>query len=167
MSNFTFVINSIDEDAFLNLTYLTNTSNSNPLFIDSTNNDFTLQTGSPAIDSGDNTKKPAGVTADLLGNQRIHNTTVDLGTYEHGATLGVEDFESNNEFTIYSNPKSSILNIKIQDDIKNIEIFNAQGQQVLVGKNTSISVSNLASGIYLLKAETTRGNFITKRFIKH
>ncbi|WP_397363604.1 T9SS type A sorting domain-containing protein [Olleya sp. R77988] len=167
MPNLTFVNNSIDEDAFSNLTYLTNTSNSNPLFTDSTNNDFTLQTGSPAIDSGDNTKIPAGVTTDLLGNQRIHNTIVDLGTYEHGATLGVEDFESNNEFTIYPNPTSSILNIKIQDDIKNIEIYNVQGQQVLVGKNKSVDVSNLALGIYLLKVETTKGNFITKRFIKH
>ena len=74
--------------------------------------------------------------------------------------------KSNNEFTIYPNPTSNILNIKTKHDIKNVVIYNVQGQQVLVGKNKSVNVSNLALGIYLLKVETTNGSFTTKRFIK-
>lgn len=80
----TTVNNSIDEDGFSNLIYLTNTSSANPLFTN-TANDFTLQTGSPAIDTGLNTYIPSGITTDLLGNQRIFNTTVDMGCYEFGS----------------------------------------------------------------------------------
>ncbi|WP_375239039.1 choice-of-anchor Q domain-containing protein [Aurantibacter sp.] len=82
MPNLTVVNNSIDEDAFSNLTYLTNTSNLDPLFTDVLNNDFTLQTGSPAIDSGDSSYVPLTLITDLLGNARIQNSIVDMGCYE-------------------------------------------------------------------------------------
>ena len=78
------VYNSIAEDDFSNISAgnLINTSNSDPLFTDAANGDFTLQSGSPAIDAGDNSKIPAGVVTDLAGNTRIENTTVDMGCYE-------------------------------------------------------------------------------------
>jgi len=57
-----------------------------PLFTNSSN-DFTLQSGSPAINSGDNTKIPSGITTDLAGNTRIYNSTVDMGAYEHDPSL--------------------------------------------------------------------------------
>jgi hypothetical protein len=78
------VYNSIAEDDFSNISAinLTNTSNSDPLFTDSANGDYTLQSGSPAIDAGDNSKIPVGVVTDLAGNTRIENTTVDMGCYE-------------------------------------------------------------------------------------
>ncbi|WP_299680919.1 InlB B-repeat-containing protein [uncultured Tenacibaculum sp.] len=81
------IFNSIDEEGFSNITSsnLTNTSNSDPLFTDPTNGDFTLQNTSPALDSGDNTKIPTGIVTDLLSNNRVHNTTVDMGAYEFGA----------------------------------------------------------------------------------
>jgi len=79
------VNNAIDEDGFSNIGSgnLTNTSNSNPLFVDASIGDYTLQSGSPAIDSGDNTKIPSGITTDLSGNSRIENSTVDMGCYEY------------------------------------------------------------------------------------
>ncbi|WP_299135773.1 InlB B-repeat-containing protein [uncultured Tenacibaculum sp.] len=80
--------NSIGENNFSNITAsnLTSTNNSNPLFVDTVNNDFTLQSSSPAKDTGDNTKIPTGIVVDLLGKIRIHNTTVDMGAYEYGAS---------------------------------------------------------------------------------
>ena len=41
-----------------------------------------LTAASPALDAGDNSRVPAGVTTDLAGNARIQNTTVDVGAYE-------------------------------------------------------------------------------------
>ncbi|MBT5605246.1 MAG: SUMF1/EgtB/PvdO family nonheme iron enzyme [Lentisphaerae bacterium] len=41
-----------------------------------------LRTGSPCIDTGDNSAVPAAVTTDILGEPRIQNTTVDMGAYE-------------------------------------------------------------------------------------
>ena len=164
-----FVYNSIDQASFSNLTFLTNTSSANPSFNDPVNNDFTLQVGSPAIDTGDNSKVPAGIIADLLFNQRIHNGIVDLGPYEHGAssTLSDIDFEiDNNNFAIYPNPTSNILHIKIQSGFKSAEIYNIQGKKIMEGIHKSIDVSNLSSGIYLIKIENESGSQSTKRFIK-
>jgi len=55
-----------------------------PLFNDTESGDFTLQTGSPAIDAGDNGYITA--STDLAGNPRIQNNTVDLGAYENQVT---------------------------------------------------------------------------------
>ena len=74
---------SIGEDNFSNISGASSVSNSDPLFTNPSNSDFTLQSTSPAIDAGDNTKIPTGIlTLDLLGNDRIFNTTVDMGAYE-------------------------------------------------------------------------------------
>ncbi len=85
-----------------------------PLFVDPANDDYRLQSGSPAIDAADNTAVPAGVTEDLDGNPRFANdlaTTdtgngecpiVDMGSYEFPAScpwdldcdgnVGITDF---------------------------------------------------------------------------
>ena len=42
---------------------------------------------SPALDAGDNSSIPTSVTTDLAGNNRIQNTTVDLGAYEGAFVL--------------------------------------------------------------------------------
>ncbi|MBK6266948.1 T9SS type A sorting domain-containing protein [Marivirga sp. S37H4] len=77
--------NSIDEDAFSYVYVKTNTSNADPLFIDSANGDYSLECNSPAIDAGDAT----GLTLpaiDLEGDDRIL-TTVDMGAYEFNNVL--------------------------------------------------------------------------------
>jgi len=69
--------------------------NTNPLFVAplapglSTGGNYSLQTGSPAINSGSNsfynadqTPDLSGITTDLDGNQRIKDGIVDLGAYE-------------------------------------------------------------------------------------
>jgi hypothetical protein len=56
--------------------------NSDPLFLDATNGDLHLQAGSPALDAGDQTLFPAGVTTDLDGNPRVDGGNVDMGAYE-------------------------------------------------------------------------------------
>ncbi|PQJ79695.1 T9SS type A sorting domain-containing protein [Polaribacter porphyrae] len=63
-----------------------NNLDTNPLFTDLANGDFTLQSTSPAIDTGDNTAVTE--TTDLAGNTRITDgdgdltSTVDMGAYE-------------------------------------------------------------------------------------
>ena len=52
-----------------------------PLFMDTVNNNFTLQHCSPAIDQGDNLAIDT-VSQDLAGNPRIAEGTVDIGSYE-------------------------------------------------------------------------------------
>jgi len=78
------VFNSIDEFNFSNLgsTSAINSSNSDPLFTNPTANDFTLQTNSPAINAGDNSKILSGIISDLNGQRRVANSVVDMGAYE-------------------------------------------------------------------------------------
>ncbi|GAA3605273.1 family 16 glycosylhydrolase [Flavivirga amylovorans] len=60
---------------------------------------------------------------------------------------------SKQEFKIYPNPISDIINIKEIRDIDKIEIYNLIGNLV-IGKekpNHTINISNINSGIYLLK----------------
>ncbi|MDR0508199.1 MAG: Omp28-related outer membrane protein [Dysgonamonadaceae bacterium] len=76
---------------------------------------------------------------------------------------GNENIISENEIEIYPNPASDELRIKNYELRKgeNIEITNVLGKLVVSSTSTTINISHLQSGMYLLKA----GNQITK-FIK-
>jgi hypothetical protein len=75
---------SLVEEATLPISTTTTGGNNilgqDPLFVDAANGDLSLQTGSPAIDTGNNAVASSGT--DLAGNPRIFNTTVDMGAYE-------------------------------------------------------------------------------------
>ena len=161
-----FVYNSIDQASFSNLTYLSNISSLNPIFTMAVNNDFTLQSSSPAKDTGDNSKIPVGVTTDLLGAQRIFNTTVDMGAYEFGAPLSVSDNDMSTTFSIFPNPTRGVLNIDTEEQLEKIEVYNYIGQKVMDSKQLQINTSQLNSGMYLLKVYGVNGKVGLKRFIK-
>jgi uncharacterized repeat protein (TIGR02543 family) len=79
----------------------------NPLFVGY--GDYSLQETSPAIDKGNNAYIPAAITADLLGNPRISNTTVDMGAYEfqyeiyHTVTFAGDDISIDPQVIEYGN----------------------------------------------------------------
>lgn len=59
------------------------------LFVDATNGNYQLVTGSPAINGGTNAALPAGISTDLAGNFRITNGTIDMGAYEYQGVVPV------------------------------------------------------------------------------
>jgi len=162
--------NSIGEDNFSNISSgnLTAISNANPLFTNTTTNDFTLQSSSPAIDAGDNNLIPAGIVADLLQNDRIFNTTVDMGCYEYGSSpvAAVNELTTNLDFTLYPNPVNNTLNIALDTAISKVVIYNLQGQKVKESTTEQVKVATLSQGIYLIKIEDKNGNTAMKKFIK-
>jgi len=136
--------------------------NSNPLF----NANFTLPAGSPAIDAGNNSYISAGITTDLAGNARIHNSIVDLGAYEYDAALSTSDFTSFSEFTVYPNPSDSIVNVTSMEKIETIEIISLDGREIQSVSDSKIDISTLSNGIYLLQVKTTEGKTGTKKIVK-
>jgi len=70
--------------------------------------------------------------------------------------------------TVYPNPTSDFLNIKSDQKISKIEIYDMSGKLVQTSKmnNEKVSVSKLPKGNYLLKIQTENG-VVTSKFIKN
>lgn len=72
---------------------------------------------------------------------------------------------------IYPNPTAEILNIETDSKINSITIFDAKGsliknfQETGISNGKRINVSDLISGIYMVKVKTSTSEF-TKKFIK-
>ncbi|AGC75524.1 fibronectin type III domain protein [Nonlabens dokdonensis DSW-6] len=166
--NSIIVSNSIGEDAaFSNIIdnggNRRNISNSSadPLF--TSISDFTLQSASPAINAGNDTF--AVGNRDLIGNQRINGSAVDMGAYEFGATAGIEE-NSKLEFVLYPNPASNVLNVVSDLAFAKAEIYNLQGQRVITSNEAAIQVADLKTGMYIIKIVTEDGATATQQFIK-
>lgn len=101
----------------------------------------------------------------VVGNGTIY---FDNWYFYNSTTASVE----NNEllgFSMYPNPASNRLNISAKETIQRADVFNVLGKKVMsvnINKTSeSIDVSNLTSGIYLIKYEVN-GTTGTAKFIK-
>jgi predicted outer membrane repeat protein len=95
-----------------------NASTTNPLFVNESNligtdnlwgtadDGLTLNSNSPAINNGDNTKIPAAVTTDITGAQRILNSTIDEGAYENEICTGSTTLYVDSSIAVSGNGKS-------------------------------------------------------------
>ncbi|MEO0632344.1 MAG: choice-of-anchor Q domain-containing protein, partial [Planctomycetota bacterium] len=68
-----------------------------PLFVDPSNGDYSLQAGSPAIDAGSSTLYALGVFADFAGTLRVQDDpdTADTGVARIGPVIDMGAFEFN------------------------------------------------------------------------
>ena len=88
-------------------------------------------------------------------NVWIDNVKVMNGT-------GIEEIA--NDVNVYPNPATDMINITTPDNVLRVEIFNMQGQLVKAesGEVNTISVKDLANGIYTLKLTTDNGSSVHK-----
>jgi hypothetical protein len=67
---------------------------------------------------------------------------------------------------VYPNPVRDELKIESASNIQEVQIYNISGQivfdQVITGKNQTVNVSTLHSGVYNLKVRTDNGYFDRK-----
>ncbi|WP_026776083.1 T9SS type A sorting domain-containing protein [Polaribacter sp. Hel_I_88] len=88
-------------------------------------------------------------------------------------TLSTESFELASSIETYPNPVLNSLKIsnKTNVTIKSVEFFNIIGKnmtsRVFALNKEDFDVSNLASGIYLLKISDDKGNTSTRKIIKN
>jgi hypothetical protein len=118
---------------------------------------------------------PTDVVFNLLWSKVSTGGNWQLGdaptTFKFAATCATASISDNAllKISMYPNPASSKLNISAPNTIKSAAIYNILGKQVMrlnINKNNeSIDVSNLSSGMYLIKY--TIGNAVgTAKFIK-
>ena len=102
----------------------------------------------------------------FIYNTYLSDADVAALAVDGGAVLGVDDNNFNRSFRIYPNPTSSILNIQMVNDFEEAEVYNLQGQKLLTSNTKNIDVTNLSSGVYIVKVLSTTGSSASKRFIK-
>lgn len=98
----------------------------------------------------------------------VYFLTPDLGVVGYEVDLEVMSISDQNiqEFTLYPNPSSGPFEVKSNERILQIEIFNFQGQKMKSLFNGNWNISELPKGIYLLKMQTEKGKIHFQKLIK-
>lgn len=102
-----------------------------------------------------------------IDDLRIYNDT--LSATEVAVltnSLSNNEFSNNLNFELYPNPAKSILNIDLATELKSVEIYSLLGQKVLSSAEKQVNVSNLSSGIYMVRVENVEGATATQKLIK-
>jgi endoglucanase len=90
-----------------------------------------------------------------------------LEYYENGVSLSNIDFQLRNDETIiHPNPTQGILNITSPVKIKSVSLYTITGKTAYSGHSNIIDVSNLKSGLYFVKVQTTDSKFYVTKILK-
>lgn len=107
-------------------------------------------------------KWPSGVVDEIL-NPNINTTTHVV----EASTLSIEAFDTN-DFILFPNPTSDVLNIQTNFELKNYEIFDVTVKLVQSNNfnDNKINVSKLSSGSYFIVIQSHENLRKTLKFIK-
>lgn len=79
-------------------------------------------------------------------------------TYGNTSTLGIENEEVNPEVLVYPNPASEVINLSVlNSNLKSVRLLTIEGKEIMVTDKSTIDVSQVASGTYLLHISTDKG----------
>lgn len=91
----------------------------------------------------------------------------DIYNFLNNNTTSVSEAEQNTSFSIFPNPTSNVLNINTDAETFQVFIFDISGKMVLQKTNsTTIDLTTLPKGVYLLKFSGPGAAAITKQFIR-
>ena len=86
---------------------------------------------------------------------------IDYVRVYQNTTASTEDvFE--NKFSVYPNPSSDVLNIRTNEPIDKVELYNTIGQLIVAKKTTNINISSINRGVYILKIYSGK-RIVTKK----
>lgn len=135
-----------------------------------------IQCEDGAIENGTEEINVTGLTAGTTYYFRVYNwysTAATDGSFTvklwSSESLSVEDDNDLTEFKFYPNPVQDKLNLRAQDNIQKISVYNMLGQEVLRqapnNRTTEVDMSALQTGSYFVKV-TINGLTETKQIIK-
>lgn len=137
--------------------------NTNPLFQNTGGvipDDYKLDNGSPAIDTGVLINNNGN--QDYWGNSLGNNPPTDIGAHEVSATLGTIDTQYN-QMKIFPNPATNRLYINDVNQTTSINIYDISGKLVLNRPyNNGITIENLKNGFYIIKIKDSKSLLFIK-----
>ena len=105
-----------------------------------------------------------GTTGAQAGEQTYYWDDVYFGVYTDVKDLNA----ANNQVSVYFNPADNNLYIRSKTALSKVAIYNVVGSQVKEYGNVaqSVNVSDLNTGVYIIRLTDTNGKTVTSRFIK-
>lgn len=105
-----------------------------------------------------------------LSCYRLKKNLVPIYGYEC-SSLGVEEGQLKPNIHVLPNPASDVLTVSSPSALKQVELINALGQRISIAMGTNqrdlnVDVSHMASGIYLVRIETSEGA-ATRKIVVH
>lgn len=114
----------------------------------------------PTLHLGDEVVNNANIYFDYNAPILTNDARTTFGTLSNSV------FIKDNSVVVYPNPATSKINIKADNAIKSIEIYDVQGRilEIISGesKESLIDLSNKSNGVYFLKISTNKGSKIEK-----
>ena len=86
---------------------------------------------------------------------------IDYVRVYQNTTASTEDVFAN-KFSVYPNPSSDVLNIRTNEPIDKVELYNTIGQLIVAKKTTNVNISSINIGVYILKIYSGK-RIVTKK----
>lgn len=151
-----------------------NLNGTDPFFTDPVNQDFSLQNTSPMIDAGTAIPSIHLPDHDLVNEYVRHTSSIakqvvnslDIGAFEYQPTLSISDAPQE-RITLYPNPGASRVHIRNVETntLQSVAVYSVNGQLLLTSTDPVIDVTDIGSGIYFVKVQTSESQTVI-RFIK-
>lgn len=104
-----------------------------------------------------------------LDDLKIYNFAVTdseaTSLYNNNSLATTNQITKNQRVIIYPNPAKEAFTIDMENEVKSIEIYTFQGQKVMTAVQKNVSISNLQSGIYLVRIESVNSEVSTQKLI--
>lgn len=97
-----------------------------------------------------------------LGIEKSFAVNVTSGT-------GINEFQSKSDIIIYPNPMNEMLSISLLGNhkLQSATIFDLVGNEIISTHKSDIDVSQLKTGIYVIKVTDNKGNTFSQKVIKN
>lgn len=154
-----FYPNTSDDVPTLSWSYPENQWFEISIFFDLTNADFTMTIDGTTIETQFFAVSGTLGAIDFFAIDANNEFYIDDVLFVEG-TLSTEDFDINN-FNVFPNPTTDILNVISKNNIDTIQVYDILGKLIFETNpniiSPTIDMSNLKSGIYLVKINSLEG----------
>lgn len=159
----------VERQAYGNMLYL-NDDPTNPEFVESYLKGHKNDQTSFLEDAGNKSHLNTAMQMDLLGNDRIMGSTVDIGTFELDGANALDELNSTGSslaIQVYPNPASQQVKVQLSKNTRGtIQLFNMQGMLMYTtainGVTAPIDVQDFPAGLYKVVVHNTGGTQITE-----